>query len=367
MKTSIKKYLAASIIILVLLGIFTGFRIKQLKKVPEVQTDVGYPVETITAKTGAISEGISYVGTVEPGMEVDLAPKISARILSVSGREGEIIKAGQLAVALDNEDLQGRINSLSQKVETTKISLDYWNSQVQRYETLFKEGAISEQNFRQIIFSRDTAQSSYEEAKAALEEARISLANSTIYSPMTGTIIAVYSYPGDMAVPGKPILTIADTRKLKVTVKVVEEDLIKLKRGMKVNLSPVNSTKYYTATITEIFPTLDKTIRTGSVEIAVPPDMIKDYNLKLGMSINVFFIFGEKKDAVLVPKQAVVTEGSNTYLYVVNNGKAAKRKVTTGISNDKFIEIISGLKSGEKIITSGLSEIYDGRLLYLRK
>ncbi|KNZ68727.1 RND family efflux transporter MFP subunit [Thermincola ferriacetica] len=85
MKTSIKKYLAASIIILVLLGIFTGIKIKQLKKVPEVQTDAGYPVETITAKTGAISEGISYVGTVEPGMEVDLADQVQSRVSRVPG------------------------------------------------------------------------------------------------------------------------------------------------------------------------------------------------------------------------------------------------------------------------------------------
>lgn len=367
MKTNIKKYLTVSICILIIMGIFTGYKLKQLKKVPEVQTDAGYPVEITTAEKGAISEGMSYVGTVDPWIEVDLAPKISARILSISGREGDQVKTGQLAVALDNGDLEGRINSLSQKVRTAEINFDYWNSEARRYQTLFKKGAISQQNFQQVIFSRDTAQSGYEEAKAALEEARISLANSTISSPMTGTVITVHSYPGDMAVPGKPILTVADTGKLKVTVKVVEEDLIKLKRGMKVNLSPVNSTKNYAAMITEIFPALDRTVRTGAVEIAVPAGMIKDYNLRLGMSINVFFILGEKKDVVIVPKQSVETEGTYSCLYVVSNGKAVKKKVTTGMSNDKYIEITGGLNPGEKIVTSGLTEIYDGRVLYVRK
>lgn len=367
MRAATKKYLAVSIVVVILLGFFAAYKIKQLNKVPEVQTGAGYPVETLTAVTGDISEGLWYVGTVNPWREVDLAPKIAARILNVAGKEGDFLKLGQTAVTLDNGDLQGRLNSLSKRVQTTKINRDYWGPQLARYETLFKEGAISEQSFQQVILSRDTAQSGYEEANAALQEARISLENSTVSSPMTGVITALHSNPGDMAVPGKPILTIADIGKLKVKVKVVEEDLIKLKQGMQVSLSSTFSEKQYASLVTEIFPTLDMTARTGLVEISVPPGMMEDSNLKAGMSINVLFVLKEKKDVLIVPKQTVKTDGDNSYLYVVNNNKAVKRKVQTGISNDKDIEITSGLNSGDEIISSGLTELYDGRLLYLRK
>ena len=367
MTKNMKKHLTVSVVIFILLCIFAGYRIIQLNDVPEVQASEGYPVETITAVTGDVSEGMWYVGTVDPWTKVDLAPKISARILNVSGKEGESIEMGQTAVTLDSGDMQGRINSLSKKVQTAKINLDYWNPQIEHYETLFEEGAISEQDLQQIIFKRDTAQSGYEEAQAALQEAHLSLENATIISPMTGVITAVHSNPGDMAVPGKPILTIADMEKLKVIVKVVEEGLIKLKQGIRVSLTTGSDEKKYSAAITSIFPTLDMTARMGLVEIAVPTVMMEENNLKAGMSINVLFVLEEKKDVIIVPKHTVKTEGDDTYVYIVDNGKSVQRKVKTGISSDRDIEIISGLNPGDENVTSGLTEIYDGRPLYIRR
>lgn len=365
MKRNFKKYFVVSLVIVVLLGIFAGIRIKQLKNVPTVEAGAGFPVETVTARRGSVSTGLSYVGTVDPWQEIDLAPRISARILSAAGKEGDTLEVGQTAVTLDNGDLKGKINTLAKRVQTAKVNLDYWDSQVRRYQTLVNEGAIAEQDFQKIIFSRDTAQSGYEEAQAALQEARISLDNSIIRSPMTGTVITVHSQPGDMAVPGKPILTVADISRLKVTVKVVEEDLIKIKKGTPVTLSPGGSAKQYPAQVMEILPALDKTVRTGSVEIAVPEKLMKDYSFKPGMSINVSFVLGQRHNAVIVPKQTIKTEGNNTYLFVVRDGKAARKTVTTGISNDNFVEIRSGLDDGEEVISSGLTEIYDGRPLYL--
>lgn len=366
MNTSFRKYLIGALVLVVALGIAAGYKLVQLNKVPEEKEVVGYPVATVLAEQRSISAGIDYVGTVEAWEEVDLAPKISGRIINIFGREGDVLKKGQLAVSLEGDELKGRANTLEKKVQAAKSNADYWASQVELYNNLYKEGVISEQDFRKVVLNRDNAINGYEEARAALTEARIAQENSTIAAPITGTIISTYSYPGDLAVSGKPVLTMADTSKLKVLVKVVEEDLMKLKKGGSVLLDPGDGKPQYEAKISEIYPAVDRNLRTGTLEIALPREMLKDYSLKPGMSINVRFILGESRETIAIPQNTVLTdEDEANYVFVVEEGKAVKRFVKLGFSNGEFVEVTDGLKKGDRIISTGLVELYDGRSVYL--
>lgn len=366
MAKSLKKYLLVSMVIVIGLGLMAGFRIKKLQDVPAVQASSGYPVETAAAERNTISDVLTYVGTVEPRQEVDLSARISARILNLSGQEGDIIREGQPAVTLDSGDLQGKINTLEKKVQAAKISRDYWENQIELYRPLLEEGAISEHDFQKIMFSRDTAASGCEEAEAAMEEARINLNNSILRAPLTGTVTRVHSYPGDMAVPGKPVITLADISRLKISVKVVQDDVAKLKKGGAVILAAGRGTAEFPAAITGIFPSLDRNIRTGTVEITVPQELMQGYSLKPGMSVDVSFVLGQRENVLVIPKQTVQQDNrNNNFVYVVRQGMARKQIIDTGLTNDKLIEVTGGLEEGDRVVSSGLVEVYEGRRLYL--
>jgi len=363
--TKIKKYYIVGIVLLILLSVFSVFKLEQIKSIPQPKKSAGFPVETVIASNKNLSQGLSYIGTIESYEDVKLAAKISSRIIDISGEEGSTIKSGDLLITLDNEDINGKISTMEIKVKEAKINLDYWNSQAEIYEALFDEGVISQQEFRKIIFNRDTAANAYKQAKSSLQEAKISLENSTIYSPISGTIIHIYSNMGDMTTPGKEIINVADTNRLKVNVKVVEGDLAKIKEGIPVNLSVNDQSIIFKSQVTDILPSVDKNARTCSVEISIPQEMMQNQNIKLGMSINVFFVLEENQNALAVPINTVITDGNETYLYTVVDNSAKKQVVTTGISNDQYIQITSGLKQGDSVIFTGLTEIYDGREVYL--
>ncbi|MBU7007007.1 efflux RND transporter periplasmic adaptor subunit [Phosphitispora fastidiosa] len=367
MTKSQKKYLLVCVVLVIALGMLAGWRIKKLQDVPAAQAGSGFPVETVKVGRDVVSAGLTYVGTVEPLQEVDLSAKISARILSLAGKEGDILNAGQTVVTLDSGDLQGKINTLGKKVQAAGINRDYWEKQIELYRPLLEEGAISEHDFQKTVFSRDTAASGYEEAEAALDEARINLNYSILKTPMTGTVTKVHSFPGDMAVPGKPVITLADVSRLKISVKVVQDDVAKLKKGGTVMLSAGEEGREFPAEITEIFPSLDPNLRTGTVEISVPQEIMQEYSLKPGMSVNVFFVLGQREDVPVVPKQTVQQDNQNNYfVYVVKEGVARKQIVETGLSSDRLIEIKGGLNEGDRVVSSGLVEVYDGRPLYLK-
>ncbi len=367
MEKSLNKYLLVSLTIVIVLGVLAGFRIKKMQEVPAVQADSGFPAETVTVERKSISAVLTYVGTVEPWREVDLAPRISARILSISGQEGDTIGEGQAAVTLDSGDLRGKINTLEKKVQAAKIQRDYWENQVALYRPLLEEGAISEHDFQKIVFNSDTAAGGYEEARAALEEARINLDYSVIKAPLAGTVTRVHSYPGDLAVPGKPVMTLADVSRLKISAKVIQEDVAKIKKGGTVTLALSGGAREFPAVITEIFPSLDRNLRTGTVEIGVPPEMMQEYTLKPGMSIGVSFVLGQREDVPVIPKHTVQQDHQNNeFVYVIRQGKARKQTIDTGLSSDKLVEVTGGLKEGDRVVSSGLVEIYDGRPLYLK-
>lgn len=360
-----KRPLIVAFTLILLIGGFVAFKLIQLNALPESPKSAGFPVETVNVSLQSIAQGLSYIGTTESYEIVKLSSKISSRIIAIYGEEGSTVSSGDLIITLDNEDIKGKITSMGGKVEDASINLDYWNSQLEIYETLYNEGAISLQEYKKINLNRDSARSGYSQATSALQEAKISLKNTEIYSPISGTIIHEYSSVGDMSVPGKEIITIADTSQLKVTVKIFEGDLTKIKVGDSVTISTNEGKNSYSTKVTAILPVIDQAARTGSVEIAIPVEMLQTQNIKIGMSIDVFFIAEANENALVVPLSTVLTDADQPYLYVVKGNKAKKQIVKTGIENDKYIQITEGLKVGDQVISSGLSEIFDGRELYL--
>lgn len=356
-------FVAALVLALLVL---TGVRIKDLRTPPARAERPGLPVETAEVARGPISAVVHYTATVESAYETKVAPKITAPVESLAVAEGQRVEAGQLLAVLDETDLRQKIETLRQKVATARLQAAYQDRELERQKFLFENGAIAAQAYEQAQLMHDTAHSSLKEAEGLLREAEVNLGYARLYAPVDGFVSKIHRYPGDVAVPGQPVLTLLATDTLKVRARVIEADLAKVKVCTKVQVRLAGAEpKSFTSEVERVDPFLDPLSRTAVVDIAVPPEGIDRLGIVPGMSAQVSFVLAEKEDALYVPREAVLSDKGRRYVYIAEENRAVRREVRTGVENDTSVEIVSGLAKGQKVIVTGLREIYDGRPIYL--
>jgi len=196
------------------------------------------------------------------------------------------------------------------------------------------------------------------ESQAKLDLAKARLNECVIFAPFSGTITRVHVRPGDMAALKAPLLEMADLSSLVVRVAVPEAYASAVHEGMAAHITLDSLPgKTFTAKVVRVYPELDRRMRTRTVEmkLAEPADLAP------GMFARVRLVLESVENAVTVPQQTVlVMPGGGQVAYVVADGKAAMRKVKTGIEQAGRVQILAGLEPGEKVVTSGQEKLKDG-------
>lgn len=364
MKKALSILLALAL--LVGLGIVVKQKAASLGQTPAAAENLGTPVETAAAAVGPITASLDYTGTVAARQDIVISSKIPALIETLTVEEGDYVQKGQLLYSLDRSEFLSKIETLKQKINSAEINASYWDDQYRTYEELFKEGAIPEEKLQNVRLMRDTAASSLEEVRFLLGEAEANLANTSIVAPANGVITSVQSRVGEQAVPGRPMLTMAVTDELKVQTRVFEKDLALVQPGSKalITFSGLNS-EPLTAKVSKVYPALDAATRAVVVEAPLKlPDSLQEL-VRPGMSVEISFVLGENEQATLVPKKALSEQEGKHYLFVAKEGRAMRREVKVGLEDKQRVEIIAGVKAGEKIIVSDTSQIYDGKKVYI--
>lgn len=204
------------------------------------------------------------------------------------------------------------------------------------------------------------AEANVKQAETALELSREALGYSTITAPIDGIVSRKEFDVGNMANPAMPLFTIVNMNTVKVIVEVPESSLYKISSNSKVKIYTVGVDEPIEGQISLISPVIKQASRTASMEIIV--DNSKGL-LKPGSFVKVKIVTDFKENTLLVKRSAILEdkEDSNEkYVFVVEDDKSFKKKVVTGITNGDWVEIITGLRSGEKVIVSGQNQVKDG-------
>jgi membrane fusion protein, multidrug efflux system len=173
-----------------------------------------------------------------------------------------------------------------------------------------------------------------------------------INSPIPGIVGNLSLDPGSMVAPGMPIAMVANINTVKVEMDIPENDISLVKRGMKANIK-ISSypDDIFNGQLKEMNPVLNPMSRTASASISIPNPGRK---LRPGMFANVELIIEEHNGVVVVSEKAITEKDNKKVVFVIVDGdKAERREVTTGLESNGFIEILTGLNPGEKIITLG--------------
>jgi RND family efflux transporter MFP subunit len=311
-------------------------------------------------------------GTVKAKSVGIVASKTMGTVTSIRVKEGDKVKANDILMVLDDRDAAQRVKvaeaSLRETLkahETAEKNKQLAEVTFKRYSRLYEEQVISRQEFDQMETQAKVAQLEYERmagsvdrAQAGLDEAKVFLGFTRIVAPFAGVVTEKKIDAGSMASPGIPLLVIEDTSQYKIEAPVDERLLARVKPGMPAFVTLDANGERLEGRIAKIISSVDPATRTFRIEIDV-----KGASLKTGLYGKVAIPDGTR-EMILVPVKAVVEKGQLTGVYTVDSeGIVSYRLVKRGKVSDGKTEILSGLKTGDRIITEGVERAVDGGIV----
>jgi RND family efflux transporter MFP subunit len=323
-----RKFTVILIAVVLVVGGFAVIKSKQ-KKLASLTPP---PSVVPTLKTAPVTKGTlevtaHYLATIEPMNKSDLSARISGSILSISKREGDTVRQGELLVTIDDRELQDRtvavnaeLLSTRQKLAGAQSAYATQKSVYGRDEALFKAGAISQEALERSRAALDGAKAVVEAYQESLKGqamntnvAKTQAGYARITAPFSGVVSKRWAEPGDLAAPGKPILTVEKTTSYKVLAQVPQEELTGIKAGSAVKL--VNGSQSLATKVNRIYPALGKNmLATVEVITAQAP-----FNLPSSATVG-FDVVTKAVEGLQVPGQAVVKTAQGAFVYQVKDG-----------------------------------------------
>lgn len=347
------KYLSRIIAVIAILGlVFWGYSTLQSNKEiidekatmkEEIVTVL--PVRIAAAKMMDIDNTLELTGSFEANKEISVFAEGQGRITGLYIEEGQHVSKGQKVAKLDDSSIQAQLR-------TAQAQIEKFDNDIASYTRLLKAGAIARSQLDDIVLGKKNAEANI----AAINQ---QFAYTTAYAPLSGIVKEVPVEQGSFASPGMKIATIVDVSKLKMIVKVPEEDVVKLKKGRKVNIiADVYPDHTYNGTIGLIGIQADAG-RKYDVELNI--NNSNKYALKPGMYGTVIIPTSQTQDqALFVPRKSIIGSVKNPQIYVVDGTKAKLIDIRVGEITNEMVKILDGVSEGQQVITTGQLSLKDG-------
>lgn len=327
------------------------------------------PVELEEVSMGRITETIELTGRISASQVVDVTSKVAGRIESlrtvsdagdsVPVEEALSVREDQQLAVIDHDVYLAQLAAAQASVKARQIELADAEREKKRILALYESGSTTEQNRDKAVTAAELATASLSLARANLELAQINLRESTITAPIDGVVTAKHIDQGNMVAPGQRIVTIADTKTVKIMAALAERYGTQVAIGMpaKIKVDTFGDREFETK-VYSVYPALDEFSHTIQVEIRLSNDELL---LKPGMFARVTLITNHKDGVVVVPRDVVLGGKIDSYyVYVVEDGVARKNLVEIGAIEGARCEVTSGLQEGERLIVNGMNYVTDG-------
>jgi RND family efflux transporter MFP subunit len=330
-------------------------------------------VEGITLTTvapSAIKEVYETSGTLDAENTSIVSARVMGIVKDIEADAGRRVKKGDLLLTIHSPDIEARVQAAGEAVKEAErgraVALEekrLMEKTFERYKKLYEGKAVTGQEFDEISTKMAVAEHRYgmaekalKRAEAVLREAEAFRGYTSIYSPVDGMVAERMIDAGSMAAPGTPLFVIEEPG-YRVEVPVDESLLEKITPGMSVDIY-IDSLNLKTAgKVSEIVRRVDPLTRTFTVRVSL--DRLES-GFRGGLYCKAGFPVGERM-ALLVPAGAVVHKGALSGLYVVDeDGVMTLRLIRTGEARGGMVEVLSGLRTGERIVTDGLEMAIDG-------
>lgn len=349
-----------------------------------------------TVTQGDLRETITASGEIQSRTKVNVGTSVMGEIKAIHVKDGQDVKAGDLLVTIDHERLQQELTRATamleaqqketarQEASLAKVQETFW-----RMDQLFKQGLVSDEDFRQAKLNRDSAelgfgasQANVRQSQANMAAMRDALSKAVLRAPISGRVTGLKAEKGETAIPGQSnlpgavLMVISDMNELIAEIKVNESEVVRLKPGQTAQVVVESLPgRVFPGRVFEVATAAERFGQDANMyKVKVALDMASTdiASLRPGMSARAVVLTSEAKRVLRVPLQAVLErEGtleeaqqkgllspeSRSIVFVVQGDRALERPVKTGIANTQHFELKEGLQAGDKVLTGPLRKL----------
>ena len=304
-------------------------------------------LEIVSVTKLSTPEEVDAVGTVQPRMKTDVASRLSASINEIHVNPGDRVEKGQLLAALDDREIQAQLRETEAAAAGIEADLAVRSREYTRYKRMIAEKAVTKEAFDQVEGAYQMTQAQLRRANEQIKRVKVMLTYAQIKAQTSGIVADRYLDPGDLAVPGTPLLTLHNPNELELHASVREGLTGKIRVGMRLPVRIDALSRKMTGTVREIVPHANATSRSVLVKVTLPVDQLG--GLYIGMFGRLSISVGNI-DRIVIDNKAVQRVGQLEFVDVVrNDGTLERRFVRTGLRMGDKIEILSGLLTGETV------------------
>ena len=328
---------------------------------------------TISIEETAKADFYTAIGTVRSRNEIDIMPRIVARIVEIKVRSGDHVKAGDVLAVLDAQDLssvvaQGQdqlraanaaVSAADEQVKAAKAVLDMASKDLERNKSLFEKNAISRRDYDQAITAHKQAAAGLQQANQhragaaanaaaagqGIKQAQAGLGYATLNSPIDALVAERLADPGDLGNPASVMLRLFDPKTLMLEVPVRESLVKEVVIGASVDYTVPALEASFQGTVREIVPSVDPRSRTFLVKVCID----NAGSLIPGMFGTIRIPLKSEKMVIIVPESAIIKTGQLESVVEVVDGRLLRRQIRSIDAGNGMREVVSGLKTGQII------------------
>ena len=304
-------------------------------------------VEAVRPVRGPAVQAVYATGTVEPSVEVRIAPRVGGRLIELRADEGDTVAAGAVLARLEDQDQRANVEQLQARLVQAR-------QQVERVRTLSRQGWVTKA-------ALDEAEANYAAARAQQAQANEQLRFMWLRTPDAGTIIRRDGEVGDYIPVNEPMFYLAKAGEpMRITAEVDEEDVPLIRVGQKVLVrADAFPDSVFDGTVVEITPRGDPVARSYRVRVRLPDTT----PLRYGMTAEINIITARRENALLVPAGAL----AENRLWVVEGGKLVRRDVETGVRGAARVEILKGIPADALVVAAASDTLREGRKVRVKE
>jgi membrane fusion protein, multidrug efflux system len=350
-----RKLAVAILLVLVVIGAVAGVKVMQIKTLMAAGKSFTPPPETISSavvKQETWQNTLSAIGSIAAVQGVNITPELPGLIREIAFEPGAMVNKGDLLVKLDTSSEEAQLRAVEAQVDLAKINLE-------RVRSLRKGDTIAQSEL-------DTAEATLKQLQANADAIRTTIAKKTIRAPFDGHLGIRLVNVGQYLEPGKPIVSLQSLSPVFVDFSLPQQELGRLKTGMSVRLTTdAYTNRVFEGMLSTINPDLESSTRSLSLQATVAN---QDQALRPGMFARAEVLLPENQNVIVIPTTSILSAPFGDSVYLIDaEVKAGRTNLTvhqqfvrTGRARGDFISIETGLKPGQRVVTSGVFKLRNG-------
>ena len=325
-------------------------------------------LEAVVVTNAELVQAIYATGFVEADAVANLSAECSGTVSYVGALEGQHVSAGQKILQFDSPQPQLAVREAKAAFAEQQALARDNRLRSARKKNLFIEGAISRQELEEAEKNNIQSEELLQQKTLQLKMREDDLKKLTVIAPFSGILTLQTVKEGDYVTTNTLVARVVDPSGYIVCVEVDELDIPRIRNGQKATVAfDAYPEKRFSAVVTRIVPQTDRVTKTSKIYLTLDHS---PENIQAGMTATANIIYNTKPNALLVRKSSVFEENRQTYVWAIKNGRLKKQSIRQGASDMTFVEVLEGLKKGDKIALAPEKNLHEGmevRIIPARK